>query len=195
MLNRRHFLSSSIATATLAATPALAHKAKPYVIPEEYMPVEVSLQTPLDPGELHVDPNTFRLYWTLPDNRAIRYTVGVGRANLYHAGEFYVGAKREWPSWTPTPEMIKRDPEAYEKYADGVPGGVDNPLGSMVLYLYTSARRDSYLRIHGTSQPWTIGRAVSNGCARLVNEQATELYNMVPLGTRVVLNEKRVSTA
>lgn len=195
MLNRRHFLTSSIATATVVASPALSHSAKPYVIPEEYMPAEVTLQTQLAPGELHVDPNTFRLYWTLPDNRAIRYTVGVGRANLYHAGEFYVGAKREWPSWTPTPEMIKRDPDSYEKYADGVPGGVDNPLGSMALYLYTSAKRDSYLRIHGTSQPWTIGRAVSNGCARLVNEQATELYNMVPLGTRVILNEKSINTA
>lgn len=195
MLNRRHFLTSTIATATVVASPAFAHSAKPYVIPEEYMPVEVALQTQLAPGELHVDPNTFRLYWTLPDNRAIRYTVGVGRANLYHAGEFYVGAKREWPSWTPTPEMIERDPDSYEKYADGVPGGVDNPLGSMALYLYTSAKRDSYLRIHGTSQPWTIGRAVSNGCARLVNAQATELYNMVPLGTRVILNEKSINTA
>jgi len=190
MLKRRDFLTTSLAAGALGATPAFAHKAEPYVIPEEYMPVEVYLQTKLEPGELHVDPNSFRLYWTLPNNKAIRYTVGVGKDELYHAGEFYVGAKREWPSWTPTPEMIKRDPAAYEKFADGVPGGVNNPLGSMALYLFNANKRDTYLRIHGTSQPRTIGRAVSNGCARLVNDQATQLYHMVPLGTRVVLNPK-----
>ena len=84
--------------------------------------------------------------------------------------------------------MIEREPEVYEKYADGVPGGIDNPLGARALYLYyVGTKRDSYLRIHGTSDPGTIGHAVSNGCARLTNEHITELYERVPIGTKVVL--------
>jgi len=127
---------------------------------------------------------------TLPRGRAIRYTVGVGRTDLYEAGTFYVGAKKEWPSWTPTPGMIARQPEQYAKFANGMPGGVNNPLGARALYLFTPERGDTFLRIHGTSDPRTISAAVSNGCARLVNQHVIELYNRVPMGTRVVLNPK-----
>ena len=98
--------------------------------------------------------------------------------------------KKEWPSWKPTPAMVKREPEKYEKYAeDGMPGGLDNPLGARALYLFVDGR-DTYLRIHGTNQPSTIGRAVSNGCARLVNDHIIELYEKVPLGTKVYLYPK-----
>jgi lipoprotein-anchoring transpeptidase ErfK/SrfK len=190
MFDRRSFLASGLALGGFGLAPAVAHRAADYTIPEEHLPRMVRLKTKLEPGEIHVDPNTFALYWTLPKREAIRYTVGVGRDELYHAGTFVVGAKREWPSWTPTPEMIKRDPKQYEQWADGMPGGINNPLGARALYLFTADKRDTYLRIHGTSQPWTIASAVSNGCARLVNDHAIDLYNRVPIGTRVVLNEK-----
>ena len=86
--------------------------------------------------------------------------------------------------------MIGRQPELYAKWAGGMPGGVDNPLGARALYLFTSERGDTFLRIHGTNDPRTIAIAVSNGCTRLVNDHAIELYNQVPLGTRVVLHPK-----
>ena len=196
-MNRRHFLATSIAAGSLGLSPARAHTAREdYVLPEEYMPREVRLKTELAPGEVHVDPNQFALFWTLPDNKAIRYTVGIGRGNLYHPGTFYVGAKREWPSWKPTPDMFERSPNAYKDFAEGMPyengmpGGINNPLGARALYLYTRERGDSYLRIHGTNDPRTIGKAVSNGCARLVNDQVIELYDRVPMGAKVVLYKK-----
>ncbi|WP_425303920.1 L,D-transpeptidase [Wenxinia saemankumensis] len=150
-------------------------------------PTLVNVAEGIGPGEIHVDPNRFRLYWTLPEpGRAIRYAVGIGRRGLYESGSFRVGRKAEWPSWTPTPDMIERDPEAYEQYADGMPGGPNNPLGARALYLFAGSR-DTYLRIHGTNAPATIGRAVSNGCARLTNEYIVDLYNRVPVGAQVYL--------
>jgi len=197
MLNRRNFLTSGLVTGLVGlsslASPALAHKVrlKKYVLPQKYMPREVRLRpNSLPAGELHIFPDKFHLYWSLPGDRAIRYSVGVGRGNLYHPGTFFVGTKKEWPEWTPTPAMIKREPELFAKYAGGMPGGIKNPLGARALYLFTRAKGDSFLRIHGTNNPRTIGRAVSNGCARLVNDQIIELYNRVPIGTKVVLYKK-----
>lgn len=155
------------------------------------MPREVRLWKGYPAGEIHVFPDEFALYWTLPGRKAIRYSVGVGRGNLYHAGTFFVGARKEWPEWTPTPDMIKRNPKAYTKFKGGMAGGINNPLGARALYLFTKKKGDSYLRIHGTNNPRTIGVAVSNGCARLVNDQVIELYNRVPMNTKVVLHPKK----
>lgn len=158
-----------------------------YTVPEHHLPREMRIKNKLDPYEIHVDPNQFALFWTLPNRKAIRYSVGIGKPGLYEPGEFYVGRKREWPSWKPTESMIERNP-SYEKYADGVKGGIDNPLGARALYLYyVNAQRDSMLRIHGTNDPRSLGRAVSNGCARMLNTHVIDLYNRVPEGTRVVL--------
>jgi lipoprotein-anchoring transpeptidase ErfK/SrfK len=191
MIDRRTILASLAASAIVGTRPALSHISLPeYTIPEEQMPREVAIPDDVKPFEIHVVPQLFALYWTLPEKRAIQYTVGIGRAGLYHTGEFYVGAKKKWPSWTPTPEMIKRDPNAYAQFADGMPGGLNNPLGARALYLFQPGRGDTYLRIHGTNNPRTIGRAVSNGCARLVNDQIVELYERVPLNTRVALYPK-----
>jgi len=195
-MKRRHFITSMAASgaalSTTLAAPALAAPPKEmptYDVPEEMMPQMVPIAAGATPYEIHVDPDNFALYWTLPDDMAMRYTVGVGRPGLYEAGEFYVGAKKEWPSWTPTPGMLEREPEKYSKYKDGMPGGVDNPLGSRGLYLFTPERGDTFLRIHGTNDPSTLARRVSNGCARLVNDQMAELYDRVPIDTRVVLYE------
>lgn len=183
-LNRRSFLAGSAAIVT--AGPAFAQATSS--LPEQYLPKMLRLQTPLAPGELHVDPGAFALYWTLPDNMAIRYSVGIGRSGLYESGEFFVGAKKEWPSWTPTKEMIERDPEHYAQYANGMPGGPSNPLGARALYLFTPEKGDTFLRIHGTNRPSTIGSRVSNGCVRLVNSHVEHLYAQVPLKARVVLH-------
>lgn len=187
-LNRRFLLMGGVAAGVCAAAPAWAHQQAPFVMPEAFRPTVVQLDADLPPGELHVLPNQFRLYWTLTKREAIRFTVGVGRAGLYHAGRFTVGAKREWPSWRPTAEMIERNPDAYAKYADGMPGGIDNPLGARALYLYDEDGQDTMLRIHGTNDPRTIGSAVSNGCARLTNDDIVLLYGGVEIGSPVFLH-------
>lgn len=190
MLTRRHILGSSLAAFGLAASRVAAHEENPaaQVLPPEYQPSLVSIPAGYAPGEIHVDPDTFALYWTLPGDQAIRYAVGIGRAGLYEPGVFFVGAKKEWPSWTPTPDMVAREPELYGPYAEtGMPGGPDNPLGARALYLFTEERGDTFLRIHGTNAPQTIGAAVSNGCARLMNDHIVDLYERVPLNTPVVL--------
>lgn len=190
MISRREFVATTAAGVMLPQMGMA--KAKKYVVPEEHMPKEIWLKTKLPANEIHIDPNSYRLYWTLGNGKAIRYVVGVGRAKLYEPGVFYVGAKKEWPSWRPTDEMIEREPHKYKKFEEGMPGGPNNPLGARALYLfYPNSRRDSFLRIHGTPQPWTIARAVSNGCARLVNDHVADLYNRVPIGTKVTLHERR----
>ena len=191
-LSRRHFIGSGLAASVLLAAPALAStKPKDWALTEAQLPTQVRIKNKLAPGEIHVDPNTYSLYWTLTNSKAIRYTVGVGRGDLYIPGIFKVGAKKEWPSWTPTKEMIARSPDHYAQYADGMPGGPTNPLGARALYLFDDVRGDTFLRIHGTPEPWTIGSAVSNGCVRLVNDHITALYDTVPMGSRVVLYPKR----
>ena len=186
-LNRRSLLLGGAAAGACGTLPAWAHDPATYRMPEDYLPTVVTIDANLPAGEIHVLPNQFRLYWTLANQEAIRFTVGVGRPGLYHDGKFTVGAKREWPRWTPTPEMIARDPEAYGPYADGMPGGPDNPLGARALYLYDEAGRDTMLRIHGTNDPSTIGLAVSNGCARLTNDDISFWYAAVEIGTPVFL--------
>lgn len=189
MMNRRDFLASAFALGALGVLPASAQQAS-RVLPRAYLPRRVRLAQPVEAGEIHVDPVSYKLYWTLPEGEAIQYTVGVGRDNLYEAGTFSVGAKKEWPSWTPTKDMIARQPELYAQWADGMEGGINNPLGARALYLFTPERGDTFLRIHGTNDPSTLGMAVSNGCTRLVNEQVVDLYERVSLGTRVVLHPK-----
>lgn len=192
-LTRRLFLSSA---AAVLASPAIAQTRRDqnsYVVPPEHEPVIVRLRDSFEPGSLLVDPNTFSLYWLLEPRRALRFIVGVGRGNLYESGTFTIGAKKEWPSWTPTKDMIARNPDAYAKYADGMPGGPSNPLGARALYLFDDQRGDTFLRIHGTPEPWTIGSAVSNGCVRLVNAHIQQLYDLVPIGANVVLYSKRAA--
>ena len=195
MMNRRSILIAGIAAGACSAAPAWADEEAPFQMPEEFLPTVVTLDADFPPGEIHVLPDQFRLYWTLMKREAMRFTVGVGRPGLYHAGRYTVGAKREWPSWKPTHEMIDRDPEAYAKYADGMPGGPDNPLGARALYLFDEAGRDTMLRIHGTNNPRTIGTAVSNGCARLTNDDISFWYTAVEIGTPVFLHPQGAPAA
>lgn len=187
---QRRELIAAIAATFGAVFPVSAHQEEPFLLPEDYLPTLVDLPPFVPAGVIHVFPNEFRLFLTLPDERALRYTVGVGKPGLYHEGQYVVGMKREWPSWKPTPAMIKRNPDAYARYADGMPGGEDNPLGARALYLFDADGHDSYLRIHGTNKPRTIGTAVSNGCARLTNDHVTDLFDRVPIGTAVILHRQ-----
>jgi lipoprotein-anchoring transpeptidase ErfK/SrfK len=140
------------------------------------------------PGSIVIDTQQKFLYLVDSSFSARRYGVAVGKDGLDFHGTVIVGRKAEWPRWIPTPEMIERSPEKYAKYADGMDGGPENPLGARAIYLNDPVSgKDTYLRIHGTTQPWTIGTAASNGCFRMVNEHVMELFNNVPVGTKVVV--------
>jgi lipoprotein-anchoring transpeptidase ErfK/SrfK len=179
------------AAAGALALPAAAQAPAGWTMPEEWTPVVVRIGSDHAAGEIHVVPQTFSLYLTLPERRrAIRYRVGIGRGDLYEPGRFFLGAKKEWPTWRPTDEMIARNPAAYARWAEGMPGGPTNPLGSRALYLFTPQRGDTFLRIHGTTDPWTIGTAVSNGCVRLVNAHVEDLYARVAIGAPIFLYPK-----
>lgn len=181
---RRTFLAGG--AAALLASPAIG-ATQPYKIPPQHQARVVRIKGQYVPGEIHVDPGQFALYWTLPGQQAVRYPIAIGREGLYTSGTFRVGRKAEWPRWTPTKAMIAREPHIYQKHAAGMPGGPENPLGARALYLY-SGNRDSLLRIHGTPQPHSMGTRQSNGCVRMINAHAIDLYDRVPNGTRVVLH-------
>lgn len=188
MVSRRTFLTSGTASlAALAAAPALAQES--YTIPPEHMPLRVRVSRDYPAGQIHVDPNRYYLYLTEGDGKALRYVVGVARDGLYEEGEFTIGRKVEWPSWTPTASMIERDP-SYAKYEDGMPGGPENPLGARALYLYNDAGYDTALRIHGTPKPWTVAQSISNGCVRLINSHVVHLYERAPMDAKVILHPK-----
>jgi lipoprotein-anchoring transpeptidase ErfK/SrfK len=127
-----------------------------------------------------------RLYLIKANGRALRYAVGVGREEaLNFRGSAVIGNKEVWPRWTPTASMIARIPR-YKAFAGGMPGGLENPLGARVLYLYRD-KHDTFFRLHGTNEPESIGGAVSSGCIRLFNQDIIDLYNRVPVGTTVMV--------
>jgi lipoprotein-anchoring transpeptidase ErfK/SrfK len=118
--------------------------------------------------------------------RAIRYGVGVGKAGVGFKETAITERKTWWPSWRPTTDMIRRDPDHYAQFADGGPGGPGNPLGASALCLYKEGR-ETYFRICGTTDPGSIGQSVSNGCIRRLNDHVKQLYDQVPVGTPVTV--------
>lgn len=153
--------------------------------PEDFRRQIVTFRTAEEPGTIIIDGDKHYLYYVLPNFQAIRYGIGVGRDGFGWAGIVEVGRKAEWPRWTPPAEMVARDPNAA-KWKDGMPGGPDNPLGARAMYLYVGGQ-DSIYRIHGTTQPWSIGLNISSGCIRMVNEDVIDLYERVKVGTRVIV--------
>ena len=148
---------------------------------------EVDYPTYERPGTIVVDPGARFLYLVREGGKAMRYGVGVGKTEAFNfQGEASIGRKAEWPRWTPTKDMIAREPERYGPVADGMDGGPDNPLGPRALYLYQDGR-DTLYRIHGTTEPHTIGKKVSSGCVRLFNQDIIDLYGRVPVGTKVIV--------
>ena len=136
-------------------------------------------------GTVVVNTSERFLYHVEEGGWATRYGVAVGEQGLTLKGKATIGNKVEWPSWTPTPNMMRRKPRLLQ-YADGVAGGPSNPLGARALYLYRDGH-DTMFRLHGTNEPWTIGTAVSNGCVRLTNEDIVDLYQRVPMGATVLI--------
>lgn len=186
MISRRTLIGGAALAALSAPGMVRAHTKAPFVLADEFQPREVRVREQLAPGQIIVFPRNYFLYHVFDSERAIRYGVGVGKAGLEFQGSAIIERKAEWPSWRPTNDMIRRDPGRYAKFADGVPGGPDNPLGARALYLYQDGR-DTYYRIHGTTEPWTIGQSVSNGCIRMLNEHVIQLYENVPVGTPVTV--------
>lgn len=147
---------------------------------------EVAWRGKEKPGSIVVNIPERRLYLVQSGGRALRYAVGVGRAEaLNFRGTAVIGRKEKWPRWTPTANMMAAIP-VYRHYAGGMAGGIENPLGARALYLYRGGK-DTYFRLHGTNEPESIGGAVSSGCIRLLNQDVIDLYNRVPLGTTVTV--------
>lgn len=119
--------------------------------------------------------------------KAMRYGVGIGRDGFTWSGRGEIRLKREWPTWTPPSEMIVRQPE-LEPYRNGMAPGLDNPLGARALYIFQDGR-DTLYRVHGTSDPTTIGLAVSSGCVRLINQDVIDLYSRVSVGSAIVVQQ------
>ena len=142
---------------------------------------------PEKPGTIVIITAERALYHIQPGGKAVRYGVGVGRAGFQWSGVAYVGRKAMWPDWRPPKEMIRRELVQYgRRLPDVMRGGIDNPLGARAIYLYRNGR-DTLYRIHGTNAPQSIGRAVSSGCIRMLNEEIIELFDKVPVGTKVIV--------
>lgn len=158
----------------------------PWGLHPRFLPQIVKANPDLTPGDIHVDAVARYLYQIREDGFAMRYGVAIARGNLYEPGTYTIKRKTKWPTWTPTAAMIKRDPGLYEQHADGMNGGPTNPLGSRALYLYVG-NRDTYLRIHGTPSPRSIGGRASSGCVRMVMAHINDLYDHVTLGSTAYL--------
>ncbi|SMQ61372.1 L,D-transpeptidase catalytic domain [Devosia lucknowensis] len=139
----------------------------------------VDYETNQRPGTIVIETGERRLYLVLEDGKAMKYGIGVGRDGFTWSGTHRITRKAEWPGWTPPPAMRKRVPDlpAY------MPGGPENPLGARALYIGSTL-----YRVHGTSEPWSIGQAVSSGCIRLTNEDVTDLYERVQVGAKIIVN-------
>jgi len=149
---------------------------------------EVAWKGKEKPGTIVVKVPERHLYLVEAGGRAIRYGIGVGRSEgtNFH-GSAIIGRKEKWPHWTPTENMKAAIP-LYRHYAGGMDGGPDNPLGPRALYLYRDGK-DTFFRLHGTSEPDSIGHAVSSGCIRLFNQDIIDLYDRVPVGARVIVQQ------
>lgn len=149
-------------------------------IPPEFRRRDVRWSGPEETGSVVVSVKDRHLYSIQGNGKAIRFGIAVGREGVGWTGTTVVGRKAKWPTWTPTANMRARNP----KLPVQVKGGPENPLGARALYLYRDGR-DTLFRIHGTNEPWSIGKAASSGCFRMLNEDVFELYGSVPVGARV----------
>ena len=148
----------------------------------QFLPQVVDYQTKEKPGTIVIDTDNRFLYLVMDGGKARRYGVGVGKPGFEWAGVHTVTRKQEWPDWTPPSEMVSREAAKGHYLPAHMEGGEANPLGARAMYLGSTL-----YRIHGTNAPWTIGNAVSSGCIRLRNEDVTDLYNRVKVGTRVIV--------
>jgi lipoprotein-anchoring transpeptidase ErfK/SrfK len=165
--------------------PEMVSRAR--VVPSQYRRQTVRYQTDERPGTIIVDSRQFYLYLVLGNGQAMRYGVGVGRQGFGWKGAVTVARKAEWPAWHPPKDMIARERARGHILPARMEGGPNNPLGARALYLHDSRGRDTLYRIHGTSEPWTIGLNVSSGCIRLVNDDIIDLHRRVGIGAKVIV--------
>jgi lipoprotein-anchoring transpeptidase ErfK/SrfK len=157
----------------------------------------VRYDTDQKPGTIIVVPAQHFLYHVMAKGKATRYGVGVGREGFAWSGTAKIQAKREWPDWYPPADMFKRQPEikkVMEKLPSGLgmKGGPRNPLGCRAMYLYEDGK-DTLYRIHGTTEPLSIGKSMSSGCIRMLDQDALDLYSNTPLGTKVIVEGNSVA--
>jgi lipoprotein-anchoring transpeptidase ErfK/SrfK len=154
---------------------------------EQYARREVAYKTAEPVGTIIVDPGTYHLYLVTAPGKAMRYGIGVGREGFGWSGTARIARKSEWPRWTPPAEMIAREPR-LEPYRNGMEASIDNPLGARAMYLF-QGDKDTLYRIHGTNDPYSIGKNVSSGCVRLTNQDVIDLYSRVKVGSKVIVRE------
>ncbi|MEO3386542.1 L,D-transpeptidase [Mesorhizobium sp. CAU 1741] len=155
-------------------------------VPRQFHRQVVNYDTREQPGTIIVDTGEKFLYLVMPDGKAMRYGIGVGREGFEWSGTARISMKREWPVWTPPAAMIKRQPE-LAKWRGGQPGGLQNPLGARALYLFNKSGDTGY-RLHGTPEWASIGKAMSSGCIRLMNQDIIDLYNRAENGAKVIVS-------
>ena len=151
----------------------------------KYLRKTLPYETSEAPGTIIVDPGNYYVYRIEEGGLATRYGANVGRDGFRWNGDAYVGRKSEWATWTPPAEMIKRQPEAA-KYARGMPGGLENPLGARTLHLYQNGRYTLYT-IYASSDPESIGSGITSGCVGLLSQDMIHLYERTPVKTKVVV--------
>jgi len=156
-----------------------------YKVDKKYHRQIVRYDTAEKPGTIIVDTTNKFLYFVLPEGKAVRYGIGVGRQGFEWHGTAHVALKREWPTWTPPSAMIGRQPE-LAKWRGGMPPGLTNPLGARALYLFNKGG-DSGYRLHGTPEWFSIGKAMSSGCIRLMNQDIIDLYDRAETGAKVIV--------
>lgn len=156
------------------------------IAPRQFRRQIVEYKTKEKPGTIVINTRQHFLYFVLGDGKAIRYGVGVGREGFGWKGTVTVGRKAEWPAWVPPPEMVARERKRGIILPARMEGGIRNPLGARALYLYRGDA-DTGFRIHGTSEPWTIGLNVSSGCIRMLNKDVVDLYNRTRIGAKVIV--------
>lgn len=157
-------------------------------VPSRFYRQEVEFDTNERVGSIIVNTKTFYAHLILPGGRAIRYGVGLGRAGFAWSGRANIAWKRKWPTWTPPTSMIRRQPE-LEKYSaanGGMEPGINNPLGARALYIFKNGK-DTLYRLHGTPEAWSIGKAVSSGCVRFLNQDIIDLYDRIRSGAKILV--------
>ncbi len=218
MLTRRHFIatgaalfSAPIASSLHAAPtspPSMWSKWDAQITPVDYVPETsnpwgfhprflpqmVKANEGLTVGDVHVDAVARYVYHIREGGLAMRYGCAIAKGNLYEPGTYTIKVKKKWPTWTPTPAMVEREPNKYKQYEDGMNAGPSNPLGSRALYLF-DGNRDTFLRIHGSPSPKSIGGRASSGCVRMVMAHINGLYDHVAVGSKAYLHspERTVS--
>jgi lipoprotein-anchoring transpeptidase ErfK/SrfK len=171
-------------------TPHVQPDAAPYNPPPDddmanvgkHTKQEVDYPSSEKPGTIIVDTTSKHLYLIEGHGRALQYGIGVGREGFAWKGVTEVHSKQEWPKWFPPSDMLQRRPDLPQE----MDGGLGNPLGARAMYLYENGK-DTMYRIHGTNEPDSIGQAVSSGCIRMMNGDVMDLYNRVPIGTKVIV--------